>query len=135
MPDGDLSLQCRDISAVVDIEMRDQQVVDAAQTGGFDSFQNSIRGCRPIVESGPADIDQQRLSGGRNEQDRLASFDIDGIDVEGTGGREDGDEKRQKQSYLEDSHGDPFSGYTGVPHQCNKKPTGGGRRGIHRRQD
>ena len=135
VPDGKLSRQGGDISTMIDIEVRDEQVVDAAQTGGLDSFQNSIRGWRPVIKHGPADVDEERLSGGRNEQDTLASLDIDSVHVERIGGPEDGNEKNRKQSYVEDSHGDPFSGYTGFPHQCNRKPTGGGRWGTDRRQD
>src|SRR5271157_3432439 len=104
MPDGEPGLQRRDISTVIDIEMRDHQVVDAPQTGCLDSFENSIRGCRPVVERGPANIDKQRLPGRRNEQDTLASLDIHGIYVERTGGRQDGNEQRRKQTHLEDSH-------------------------------
>ena len=49
MPDGELSRQRRDVSAVIDIEMRDEQVVDAPQTGRLESFQNSIGRCRPGI--------------------------------------------------------------------------------------
>jgi len=119
MPDGEPIRQRRDVSTVIDIEMRDQQMVDAVQTGGLDSFQNPIGGCRPGIQRGPANIDEQRFPGRRNEQDALASLDIHGIYVEGIGGRQGGNEKRQKQTHVEKSHGFPFTGHG------SRKPAGG----------
>jgi hypothetical protein len=59
---------------MVVMEVRNQNVVDPANSGEFRCGDNTI-GISPIVIR-PARVNQQRLLCGRDEQGRLSSFDI-----------------------------------------------------------
>ena len=55
MPDGDFGNQQRHIAQVVDVVVRNHQVVDLLQSGRLDGFQNPVH--VPAVESGPSRIE------------------------------------------------------------------------------
>ena len=101
---------------MVRVEVRDDEVVDSSETRVLSGRDDAI-GVTP-VESWPAGVDQHRLAGWRDEERRLATLDVDDVDVERVrglaaqgGGRQDGDAHEYGRG---DTHGAlPGSARTG----------------------
>ena len=65
---------------VIDVVVSHEQMIDLRDAGVAHGGLNAIG--VPAIVIRPARIDQQRCARGRNQQRRLASFDIDGVDGE-----------------------------------------------------
>jgi len=75
--------QLLDSADVIAVIVRDHQIVDALEVSQF-RRRDDAAGISSI-EPRPARIHQHRLPRRRDDQRRLAAFDIDGIDLQGLG--------------------------------------------------
>ena len=72
--------QRRDAADVIGVVVRHDEVVDPRQPGLLHRRRDAIGVA--AVEAGVARVDQQRLARRRDNQRRLAAFDVDEVDVE-----------------------------------------------------
>ena len=78
--------QLRRSTDVVHMEVRDQDIVNLADTGLFCRRHNAIG--VTAIKARPSGVNQQRLPGWRDKQCRLPAFDIHEVELQGlTGSR------------------------------------------------
>jgi hypothetical protein len=88
---------------MVGVVVRDHDVVDPFQAGLLSCVNDPV-GIAEIV-TGPSGVDQQRLAGGRHNQSRLPSFDVDEIDLKALGRvRRRRDYRGAQRCYKGESH-------------------------------
>jgi hypothetical protein len=66
---------------MIAVKMREQEVIDAREAGGFRGGDDARR----IAPAGIAGVDQHGLAGGRDEEGRATTLGIDPVGVEGSG--------------------------------------------------
>ena len=101
--DGDALDEFGDAADVVDMEMGDEEMVDAGDAGvahgGLDA--GGVAACIVVrAHRAPAGVDEERRAGGSDKERGLASFDIDGVDEEMLGWRlrVGGEEREQSEA-------------------------------------
>ncbi len=80
--DRDALRQFRHAAEMVAMPVRGDQIVDLGQTGVAGRRHDALGVAHRRVGRHIAGIDQHRLARGRNEQRRLAAFDVDHINIQ-----------------------------------------------------
>jgi len=85
LADGDSLDELGDAADVIDMEMGDEQVIDAGDAGVVHGLLDPAGVA--AVGGGPAGVYEERSAGRGDEQRRLATLDIDGVNEQVMGGR------------------------------------------------
>jgi hypothetical protein len=78
--DGDAVDELRDAAGVVDVVVGEEDVIDVIDAGAFGGGDDAI-GVAAFI-AGPTGIDEERVSGGRDEESGLAAFYVDEVDLQ-----------------------------------------------------
>ena len=83
--DGNTGGELRSAANVIVVVVGDEDEINFAETGVVSGGDDAIG--IAIVVAGPAGVDEEGLSEGRDEQGGLAAFDVDEINLQGICGR------------------------------------------------